>query len=371
MPPIPANAEEVAVYTWADGWRVVRPLTKVHAHRGLQRLWDRIYTKPWKNNPWEPGGRRTHWMWPTDTDGTEKIYNELRVLDRTVRAGICPVQPALFFLVDPNGNVQAAMRFNALLEPISDTQRAWTPKLAAVLSSDGSRVVDPGIQGRLLDFIFGFVYAPFFGDSLEISSCIVDGPEWGLSLPVSWMKESFDPLLSSPQRMAFEAAIPIISDPYDDRRRQVMLSTVPSYIHQAGRALNEDRPRMRPLPHRTDLYTLVYSKKLSVWASAPDSIRLVIAFTASDARNWRWKIGWETDELHNVRWVAEGQDLPDLLVTTGLVSNEERYWKLIEDRMIEGAPTFDPDVLEPYELLKALPPLFADLESFRTWWEAL
>lgn len=364
--------DEVAVYAWPDGWRIVRPLSKERMSECVEQLWNNVFTKPGSSSPWAGGGRRRHWVWPTDTPGTQGIYNKLRTFNRTVTGAMFPMDPVLFVLLDPDGVVKAGLHFKTFPEPIGDNQQAWIPKLEAVLSVDGSRVVDPVLQGRLLEFVFGFVYAQYFEDTPQIALAMKDEAEWGLGLPMSWTGNlEFGPVVSGPAQAAFEAAIPVLSDPYDDRRRQFMLSVVPPYVAEVGKALVPRNPRMKPWTGRESIYTLRYYKTLKVWAPAPDELTFVLEFDASDARHWEWKLGWETDDLGNVRWVARGQNLADLLVKAGIVSDAERYWALIEERMVEGAPTFDPEVLESYEMLKVLPPLFAQPEEFRAWWEAL
>ncbi len=372
MPPLSPIAEQVAVYAWPDGWSIVRPLSEERMSECVKELWNGVFTKPDAHSPWGPGQRRRHWMWPTDTQGTENVYNKLRTFQRTVQAGVFPVDPVLFVLTDPKGTVKAGMRFDTYPESTRDSQQAWIPKLDAVLSVDGSRVVDPVLQGRLLEFVFGFVYVQLFGNSAETVMCLRDDAEWGLGLPMSWTGNlEFDAVTSGPEREAFDAAIPVLSDPYDERREQVMLEVVPPYVAKVGQSLNPHRPRMAPWVGHSSIYTLRYLKRLKVWAPSPDTLTLVIEFDASDARHWRWKIGWESDDLGNIHWVSRGQDLADMLVKAGIVSDLFHYWALIEERIVEGAPTFDPEALESYEMMKVLPPLYQQPEAFRAWWEAM
>jgi len=362
MPPISADAEEVTIYTWEDGWRVVRPLSQQIMANYMTELWHTVF---------HPDGERKTlgWRWPTDTEAVQRILGKLTTLQPTVmpRTGISP-RAVPFVVLDPEGEPKAAMCFDPPTDSTPKDWPEWMPTLEAVFSVDGSRIVDSVLQGRVLEFVYGFVYAQLFGED-NAMSIIRDDAEWGMGVAPCWaLLHDFEALVSGEARKAFDEAVPALSDPHNARRTQVLYAAVRPLIVEVGRVLNPANPSMSEWYVPQGIYTLRYHKKLHGFA---ESFSFVLEFDGADARNWEWRLGWEDLATRYVTWVATGQDIAELFVRAGLLADSDRYWKLIEGRMLEGAPTFDPELLEPYEMLRVLPPLFAEPDNFRAWWEAL
>lgn len=357
MPAIRPDEEQATVYVWEDGWEIVRPLTPDRMARYTSKIWAKSHTMPGKGGPHWPGAKRTSWLWPMDTTATKRIRRIVET--RTPNFGFDPI---LFVLLNPQANPSAALAFRHY---VGDR----VPRLEAMWSVDGPRVVDKAVQGRLVDFVHYFVYADVFDDIASIADRASPDAHWSLGLPDPLITAlAFKDLVMGPDRKHFERTRSTWTEQDPMRQEEALSEAVLPLLFRVGDILATFGSRMQLIGHEDPRHIRGFTRlSYPPWT---EPLNLIIDFDGRTTE-WTWRLGWEDLERREITWVAQNQDIAELFVDAGLMASPERYWQLIETTAIEGHPAFDPDVLESYALLNVLCPLFAPPLEFMTWWENL
>ncbi len=341
--------EQFTVYRWPDGSSMVRVLEEVRWINQVRQIYAQIEELP--SGALDYAASLEHQYQQSLAWGVD-------------RRGLAPRAISNFTLLNPDGTPAAAVVMRSFIseETVPGDTRLEVPRLSVVMTGDGPRVVRPELQGKLLEWLYNFVYA-----NVELMHGYM-GSFFSLGMPVPWEDDRFEPMVSSDVKSDFDRAVRLIGEKLHYKRVRRFGETAEIYVsgglggtidpHSTG----QNRPRLQVAGSRPQrLYEAHWAFKFFI-GGAP--IHLMLQLHLEPDGSWIWVLQHEfiaegLEKPPVFRELARGNDLVQVFHDARVFSPRTKYWELVNELVVEGRPTVD---LEPWDLLEALPPIFFEPE---------